>query len=287
MPLKAAFRCLGRTLRPTQGLGLGHKSMDNRNLLLALAQDHLCAKLEFQGPVPLEHVVQPHFNRVGMVIGDSGEKFVIRMAKPNLRQSSDAKVSNELERVGFFELGGSYTLRSPADQQVFHDECIDSGLSVPAIVFATDSGCIVEFVDGTNVSVVLGQPGGADLMRLLLADLHQAHRLAFVLGDRHCCNSIRDRQGRIWHIDFDIKMEGPEAQTFEIVQAIFYSLHSARQKKECTEEAMVFLRETIDFYNLPAARFFLEKFCDYKGGYADGKYRATVPYAESLGEALA
>jgi len=246
---------------------------------LSAAQRHLGEELCFAGPIPLECVLPPHFNDPGLVSAKDGRKFVMRLARPNLKNGEDGRVCRELVNLAFFEQGGSYALRSPVEQWRFHDRCRQARLAVPAMVYADANGSLVEFIDGTNVSILLARQRSTGPMHRYLDDIRVNQRAGLILGDRHCCNAIEDRDGRIWQIDADVRIEGPCTRELEICQAIFYSLHALGGSEEGIDVALEFLATAHADYAMRYVKRFLAAFRSFKGSaaYADGKYAAVVP----------
>lgn len=106
----------------------------------------------------------------------------------------------------------------------------------------------------------------------------------FIFGDRHCCNAIEDKDGRLWQIDADVRIEGPSVREFEICQAIFYSLHALAGQVDGVDATLDFLSSACSDYDLRHVSFFLTRFRSYKAGeaYADGKYASVVPCVSQI-----
>ncbi len=260
--------------------------MSTENEFLKAAQERLGRSFSVLGSLPLDPSFEPHFHDVSLVADERGERFVMRIARPNLMGLQDSRMSRELENVGFFARGGTYALRAPVEQQKLHDACRRADLAVPGMIHADDRGSLVEFIDGPSLSILLAKDGSPRLMRRFLKDVLTNQRAGFVLGDRHCCNAILDRRGRLWQIDADVRIMGPYVRELEACQAIFFSLHSLVRKVEGVAVALEFLSEADHDYDFGEVRFFLESFCTYKGAYTSDKYKAVIPFVVRFLEEL-
>ena len=247
------------------------------------AEQWLRMSLISKGSLPLNGVEPPFFNHVSMAVNTTGDHYVVRLANPEWYASTETKIRRDYQELGLLDMGGDFEVRSPLEQKKFHEYCAQKGLSIPKIVFANQHGMILEFIKGEPLSVLGNMPEYAGFLCKYLKSVHFAHQQGIILGDRHGGNVLIVPDGKVWHIDFDVKLKGSAfLREFELSEAVFFAIASSRQKDESALVIKDWLFARSEYYCLERITHFLKRYHDLKSKHKQAKYENTLPTLKGL-----
>ena len=197
------------------------------------------------------------------VLKDSeGKLYVWRVPKENPTVFS--AIHEELTHAGFLTSGGSYRFRSIPEQVDFIKNTSRAGLKTLPTLFTDGYGMLTPFIQGVPFDVYLRQ-GNLDATVKVLDNMHLAHRLDIIFGDRWVKNTIVTPDEDIVEMDFDIALQGSYAREFEIAQTLYHMTHFSLDRSAMIAYLHYYFSQTkiMDDYNSSVVYLFLKKYSEY------------------------
>lgn len=141
------------------------------------------------------------------------------------------QIKKEYEGIGFFQLGGKIRRRSPIEQGLFCNICVERGLPViTPIIFSAMQGWY-PFIDGISYDRWLTAGGTSiGIINSYIDSVIKAHQEGIVYGDRWGPNTMVVDNTTIIHFDFDICLKGIPSKEFEFAQTLYYTLCFSSRK---------------------------------------------------------
>ena len=197
------------------------------------------------------------------VLTDSeGKLYVWRVPKENPTVLS--AIGDELTHTGFLTNGGFYRFRSIPEQVNFMNSTSQSELKTLPVLFTDGHGILTSFVQGDPFDIYLRQ-GNLDATAKVLDNMHGAHRMGIVFGDRWVKNTIVTPDEDIVEVDFDIALEGNYTREFEIAQTLYHMVHFSLNRPDMLKYLRDYFSQTkmIGTYNSSTIHLFLKKYSEY------------------------
>lgn len=159
----------------------------------------------------------------------NGKVFLCR--KPIKNRILWEEIRKEYEGIGFFQLGGKIRRRSPLEQGLFCNTCVEYGFPVlTPVKFSATEGWY-PFIRGITYDQWLNSGGISNkIIDLYVDSIVKAHQKSIVYGDRWGPNTMVVGDTTIIHFDFDISLEGIPAKEFELAQSLYYTLCFSSRK---------------------------------------------------------
>lgn len=217
-------------------------------------------------------------NHTILVSDNDGNLCVRRAVKDNITPLLES-INREYQATGFFDWGGFYKIRSITKQVEFIEKCRERNLQVVAPIYFDKMTMYLPFIHGEPYQTFISTKpeSEAEVIKAYLKSITDAHNQGIIYGDRWGPNTIVDRGGKLWHIDFDIHLYSPLAREFEIAQAVYYSVYHAANKEAALRECADFMHSThFDIYHLPSVSSFLHKHIAYFGNGEYGGIQAEI-----------
>lgn len=171
---------------------------------------------------------------VPVAIGGNAGGFLLRSPYENRRIARS--LAFEYTYLGFMGKGldGQFSRRSPKEQHAFTRFAYQHGLRVLPASGIQGEKALYPFLDGVEpLDVYLAQAPKEESERVtfdVISDIHKAHTLDIVYGDRWSKNILVSLTSGAVHIDFDLKLAGRYAKEFEIGQAAYYLVSGGKEK---------------------------------------------------------
>lgn len=164
-----------------------------------------------------------------LLLAESGKKYVLRRRMPPNKTQA---ITAEYEAIGFTtKYFGIFRQRSIDEQETFIKNCLENNLPVAPIVISVHDGLIFPFIDGCPFSEFLSTETQSErlgrITNAYFTDLLDAHSKSIIYGDRWGPNTIVTPDDRLWHIDLDVEIGGPNSKEFELAQAVYYTVFFA------------------------------------------------------------
>lgn len=164
------------------------------------------------------------------------ERYVFRARRETFSVESEEYMKAMYECMGLFGVGGTFELRTIAEEIQFMENAAVASLPVPKLIASESDWMLMEFLPGKTLheSVKMGEVGW---VFTVLKAMNLAHQRGIIYGDRWGDNELIDSQGNISFIDFDIKWgyEGSEAgmlEALEMAVTLFNSLRLTTAREE-------------------------------------------------------
>lgn len=186
----------------------------------------------------------------------------------------------EYEGLGFIALGGSWKLRSLAQQVEFSRLCEQRQVPMCRLE-SVDGWFLAEYHEGLRLSRYLcREDANPEVVIAFLESVVAANKQGLVIGDRWTPN-VLVTNGDILHIDGDIHLEGDVASEFELAQAIHYGSQSANPAVQETVANWLIDRVGLEeYYDMEIVDYFLQTHRRYGELHPD-----MNPYPTLLGAA--
>ncbi len=128
----------------------------------------------------------------------------------------------EVDRVEYLgvHFDGFLSERTFPEQADLTKQWFRWGLDVVEPVHVTQEEIIYPYIPGSNLKTHLIN-GETSAIEPALASVKRAHKAGVILGDRKPKNIIVEDDGRITHIDFDLKLTGKRREELELAQLIY------------------------------------------------------------------
>lgn len=165
-----------------------------------------------------------------LVTQDHIHRALMRSPRKNLDLLQS--IYYEYHFIGFTGVGGRFRRRSPQEQFLLTKKAAEAGLRVlPPLDQQGDRLYYPFIADAKTLDVFLPEERekAIPIIHQLVEDLHRAHTHGLIYGDRWSGNMLIHPHFGLFHIDFDLEIDGPYAREFEIAQIAYYTLSAGRE----------------------------------------------------------
>lgn len=164
----------------------------------------------------------------------------------------------EYPAVGF---AGSVRGRNLTEQAEFAERASRAGLPIDVTLYADDETLIMPLIEGTSLTTLI-QLDDISPVTPALETLYNAHSKGFVFGDRWMSNMMVRNDGIVSPIDFEVAIEGRNAEEFDMAQLLFSMTGQTGLLEEMLERISEFSQGHKE-YNWKQVIGFMQGYEDY------------------------
>ena len=195
-------------------------------LLLEQKNGEFSSLIKFPLLVSDVQISQGHVNENVVVKSADGTLFVLRQEIPEARNRVFEHARAEYEGSGFLENPeNGYGFRSVEEQRMFSEALKKAGVLCPTVYYAKDRMQVIEFVHGARTISDLWLNRDKNILSvtsMVLETIVKMHKAGMVAGDRWGPNELVTTDGKVYLVDFDIKIWGPEIKEFELATLMYH-----------------------------------------------------------------
>lgn len=164
------------------------------------------------------------------------DRYVFRARRETFSQEGEDYMKAMYECMGLFGVGGTFKLRTIAEEIEFMERAIAASLPVPKLIASENDWMLIQFLQGKTLHKSV-KNGEIDLVFTVLKAMNLAHQQGIIYGDRWGDNELIDSQGNVSFIDFDIQWDyqGEESgmlEALEMAVTLFNSLRLTTAREE-------------------------------------------------------
>lgn len=232
-------------------------------------------------------IPQGHLNVSVVVESRDQSLYLLRQQNEEvIRSQVFGHLEWELGQVGFLtNPKNRFWVKSVEDQQAFAHKLRDSGINTPTVFYAANRLQVIEYIPGTNRLSDLwleGDQRAVSATRDVIFTVTRMHKRGIVAGERWGPNELIAPDGKVYLVDFDIGIEGPEARECDLTNLIYYTAYFAQEGDQQNlaklKDVYITTLNDPEIYKIYDKEILLRYIASYAEFFASDKKRGTKFY---------